>query len=76
MDHDRVRGGLGDWRAAWPYLMPMTAVPKRTGAVARLCALASALIGTAEFLSRDTARFVTVALVVETLLGFLTSREA
>ena len=54
------------------YIMPMTAVPQRT-AVSHACgALASALIGTAEYLRRTPHGFVMGALVLETLLGFLT----
>ncbi len=60
------------------YIMPMTAVPQRT-AMSHACgALAAALVGTAEFYQRqphastELRGFVMVALVVETLLGFLT----
>lgn len=54
------------------YYMPMTAVPQRT-AVSHACgALASALIGTAEYYRHTPHGFVMVALVLETLLGFLT----
>ena len=60
------------------YIMPMTAVPLRT-AMSHACgALAAALVGTAEFYQRqphastELAGFVMVALIVETLLGFLT----
>jgi H+-translocating NAD(P) transhydrogenase subunit beta len=54
------------------YVMPMTAVPQRT-AVSHACgALASALIGTAEYFRHTPHGFVMAALVVETLLGFLT----
>src|SRR3954466_11844476 len=67
------------------YIMPMTAVPQRT-AMSHACgALAAALVGTAEyyqhFLKRaagfgephpEPTKFVMVALVLETLLGFLT----
>jgi NAD(P) transhydrogenase subunit beta len=60
------------------YIMPMTAVPQRT-AMSHACgALAAALVGTAEFYQRqphaatELHGFVMVALVVETLLGFLT----
>jgi NAD(P) transhydrogenase subunit beta len=60
------------------YIMPMTAVPQRT-ALSHACgALAAALVGTAEFYQRqphastELHGFVMVALVVETLLGFLT----
>jgi len=60
------------------YIMPMTAVPQRT-AMSHACgALAAALVGTAEFYQRqphastELSGFVMVALIVETLLGFLT----
>jgi len=59
------------------YIMPMTAVPQRT-AMSHACgALAAALVGTAEFyranqLHETLPGFVMVALVLETLLGFLT----
>ena len=54
------------------YMMPMTAVPQRT-AISHACgALASALIGTAEYYRRIPHGFVMGALVLETLLGFLT----
>ena len=59
------------------YIMPMTAVPQRT-AMSHACgALAAALVGTAEFyranqLHETLPSFVMVALVLETLLGFLT----
>jgi NAD(P) transhydrogenase subunit beta len=52
--------------------MPMTAVPQRT-ALSHACgALAAALVGTAEFYKEPPHGFVAVALIVETLLGFLT----
>ena len=54
------------------YIMPMTAVPQRT-AISHACgALAAALVGTAEFYRETPHGFVMVALIVETLLGFLT----
>jgi H+-translocating NAD(P) transhydrogenase subunit beta len=60
------------------YIMPMTAVPQRT-ALSHACgALAAALVGTAEFYQRqphastELPGFVMVALIIETLLGFLT----
>src|SRR5580692_10051416 len=59
------------------YIMPMTAVPQRT-AMSHACgALAAALVGTAEFYQRqaDPSKLdglFMVALIVETLLGFLT----
>jgi NAD(P) transhydrogenase subunit beta len=59
------------------YIMPMTAVPQRT-ALSHACgALAAALVGTAEFyrsnqLHQPLQTFEMVALVLETLLGFLT----
>jgi NAD(P) transhydrogenase subunit beta len=50
----------------------MTAVPQRT-AISHACgALASALIGTAEYYRHTPHGFVMTALVLETLLGFLT----
>ena len=54
------------------YLMPMTAVPQRTAISHAFGALASALIGTAEYYRRMPHGFVMGALVLETLLGFLT----
>jgi H+-translocating NAD(P) transhydrogenase subunit beta len=60
------------------YIMPMTAVPQRT-AMSHACgALAAALVGTAEFYqgqahaAEKLGPLVMTALVVETLLGFLT----
>jgi H+-translocating NAD(P) transhydrogenase subunit beta len=60
------------------YIMPMTAVPQRT-AMSHACgALAAALVGTAEFYQRqpragtELQGVVMVALVIESLLGFLT----
>src|SRR3954449_13484053 len=54
------------------YIMPMTAVPQRT-AMSHACgALAAALVGTAEFYQKQPHGIVMVALVLETLLGFLT----
>ncbi len=54
------------------YYMPMTAVPQRT-AISHACgALASALIGTAEYYRHMPHGFIMGALVLETLLGFLT----
>src|SRR5215467_2415707 len=60
------------------YIMPMTAVPQRT-ALSHACgALAAALVGTAEFYQRqphadaELRAFIMVALVIETLLGYLT----
>ncbi len=59
------------------YIMPMTAVPQRTAFSHACGALASALIGTAEYYKgmNQGPRVTTVemtALVIETLLGFLT----
>jgi NAD(P) transhydrogenase subunit beta len=54
------------------YLMPMTAVPQRTAFSHACGALASALIGTAEYFRHMPHGFVMGALVLETLLGFLT----
>ena len=59
------------------YIMPMTAVPQRTAFSHACGALASALIGTAEYYKQFSqgTRMTSIdmtALVVETLLGFLT----
>ncbi|MBV9295870.1 MAG: NAD(P)(+) transhydrogenase (Re/Si-specific) subunit beta [Acidobacteriaceae bacterium] len=54
------------------YLMPMTAVPQRTAFSHACGALASALIGTAEYYRHMPHGFAMGALVLETLLGFLT----
>src|SRR5207248_3467908 len=54
------------------YLMPMTAVPQRTALSHAFGALAAALVGTAEYYRELPHGFVMVAIVVETLLGFLT----
>jgi NAD(P) transhydrogenase subunit beta len=59
------------------YIMPMTAVPQRTAFSHACGALASALIGTAEYYKGleqgpGLSKVVMTALVVETLLGFLT----
>jgi NAD(P) transhydrogenase subunit beta len=54
------------------YLMPMTAVPQRTAISHAFGALASALIGTAEYYRHTPQGFTMGALVLETLLGFLT----
>src|ERR1700681_3272586 len=59
------------------YIMPMTAVPQRTAFSHACGALASALIGTAEYYKsiNQGPKVNTVemtALVIETLLGFLT----
>ncbi len=55
------------------YIMPMTAVPQRT-AMSHACgALAAALVGTAEFFREpNQPKYVLVALIIETLLGYLT----
>ncbi|MDQ6699911.1 MAG: NAD(P)(+) transhydrogenase (Re/Si-specific) subunit beta [Acidobacteriota bacterium] len=54
------------------YLMPMTAVPQRTAISHAFGALASALIGTAEYYRHSPSRLTITALIFETLLGFLT----
>jgi NAD(P) transhydrogenase subunit beta len=55
------------------YLMPMTAVPQLTALSHAFGALASALIGTAEYYKQTPSGFVMGALSLETLLGFLTT---
>jgi H+-translocating NAD(P) transhydrogenase subunit beta len=54
------------------YLMPMTAVPQRTAISHAFGALASALIGTAEYYRHTPGTITMVALMLEILLGFLT----
>jgi H+-translocating NAD(P) transhydrogenase subunit beta len=59
------------------YIMPMTAVPQRTAFSHACGALASALIGTAEYYKgldqgAGLSKVVMIALIIETLLGFLT----
>jgi NAD(P) transhydrogenase subunit beta len=54
------------------YYMPMTAVPQRTAFSHACGALAAALIGTAEYYKNKPHGIVMIALVIETLLGFLT----
>lgn len=54
------------------YLMPMTAVPQRTAISHAFGALASALIGTAEYYRHTPGTVTMVALALEILLGFLT----
>jgi len=54
------------------YLMPMTAVPQRTALSHAFGALASALIGTAEYYKQTSHGFIMTALIIEMLLGFLT----
>jgi NAD(P) transhydrogenase subunit beta len=57
------------------YLMPMTAVPQLTALSHAFGSLAAALVGTAEFYRLGHGspwEFTMLALVVETLLGYLT----
>jgi NAD(P) transhydrogenase subunit beta len=55
------------------YLMPMTAVPQLTALSHAFGALASALIGTAEYYKETPQGFTMGALAAETLLGYLTT---
>ncbi len=56
------------------YMMPMTAVPQLTALSHAFGALASALVGTSEYIKGDVTSGVPMtALVLETLLGFLTT---
>jgi NAD(P) transhydrogenase subunit beta len=55
------------------YLMPMTAVPQLTALSHAFGALASALIGTAEYYKESPHGFTMGALSAETLLGYLTT---
>ncbi len=59
------------------YLMPMTAVPQLTALSHAFGALAAALVGTAEYYryiaaGQPITGFTMVALVIETVLGYLT----
>src|SRR5580698_5973693 len=54
------------------YLMPMTAVPQLTALSHAFGALAAALVGTAEYYRNIPTGFTMTALVVETVLGYLT----
>jgi NAD(P) transhydrogenase subunit beta len=54
------------------YLMPMTAVPQLTALSHAFGALAAALVGTAEYYRHTPTGFVMTALVIETVLGYLT----
>ncbi|MBI3682649.1 MAG: NAD(P)(+) transhydrogenase (Re/Si-specific) subunit beta, partial [Acidobacteria bacterium] len=55
------------------YLMPMTAVPQLTALSHAFGSLAAALVGTAEYYRQAPTGFIMGALVVETLLGYLTA---
>jgi NAD(P) transhydrogenase subunit beta len=54
------------------YLMPMTAVPQLTALSHAFGALAAALVGTAEYYKNNPTGFIMTALVIETVLGYLT----
>jgi NAD(P) transhydrogenase subunit beta len=54
------------------YLMPMTAVPQLTALSHAFGALAAALVGTAEYYKNVPTGFTMTALVIETVLGYLT----
>src|SRR6204780_2152730 len=54
------------------YLMPMTAVPQLTALSHAFGALAAALVGTAEYYKNNPTGFTMSALVIETVLGYLT----
>jgi NAD(P) transhydrogenase subunit beta len=54
------------------YLMPMTAVPQLTALSHAFGALAAALVGTAEYYRSGPTGFTMTALVIETVLGYLT----
>jgi NAD(P) transhydrogenase subunit beta len=65
-----IGSAIGIPIAIW---MPMTQVPQRT-AISQACgALASALIGTAEYYAKQPHGFTMAALGLEMLLGFLTT---
>ena len=69
-----IGGAIG---APLAYLMPMTSVPQLTALSHAFGALAAALVGTAEYYNdvaagHPTTGFKMVAIVVESLLGYLT----
>src|SRR5690242_10703494 len=55
------------------FLMPMTSVPQLTALSHAFGALAAALVGTAEYYRHQPTGFTMGALVIETLLGYLTA---
>ena len=55
------------------YKTPMTSVPQLTALSHAFGAVASAMIGTAEFFAKTPTGFTMAALGIETLLGFLTT---
>ncbi len=55
------------------FLMPMTAVPQLTAISHAFGAFAAALVGTAEYYHKAPTGFLMGALVIETLLGYLTA---
>jgi len=55
------------------YLMPMTALPQLTALSHAFGAFAAALVGTAEYYHKAPTGFLMGALVIETLLGYLTA---
>jgi H+-translocating NAD(P) transhydrogenase subunit beta len=76
VEYNWVLGGLAIGAAIGAplaYLMPMTSVPQLTALSHAFGALASALIGTAEFYKNSPTGFTMGALSLETLLGFLTT---
>src|SRR3984957_1113274 len=54
------------------YLMPMTSVPQLTALSHAFGALAAALVGSAEYYTDPATGFKMTALVIETVLGYLT----
>jgi H+-translocating NAD(P) transhydrogenase subunit beta len=55
------------------YLMPMTAVPQLTALSHAFGAFAAALVGTAEYYNHAPTGFTMGALMIEVLLGYLTT---
>jgi NAD(P) transhydrogenase subunit beta len=76
VEYNWVFGGLAIGAAIGAplaYLMPMTSVPQLTALSHAFGALASALIGTAEYYKTQPTGFNMGALSLEILLGFLTT---
>ncbi|MBS1827713.1 MAG: NAD(P)(+) transhydrogenase (Re/Si-specific) subunit beta [Acidobacteria bacterium] len=76
VSYEWIAGGLvlgSAIGAPLAYLMPMTALPQLTALSHAFGAFAAALVGTAEYYHKAPTGFVMGALVIETLLGYLTA---
>ena len=76
VSYEWIAGGLvlgSAIGAPLAYLMPMTALPQLTALSHAFGAFAAALVGTAEYYHKAPTGFLMGALVIETLLGYLTA---